>query len=374
MKTYINRVVILTICSLAFWSCEKDEDRVTVHTGETPTLTASTTSLVLEQGLAEEAAVTFSWNPLELTWSNPEIRNNEAVDYVLQFDTEEGNFENPEVVSQGSELEATYTHEELNALLGRLELEPGQPGNIVVRLRPVLGENLQPTYSNTIIMTVTPWLERPDFASIYMVGDATANDWDATRGMPMFRTQSDPFLFIYIGYLEAGALKILQNPGEWAPQWGSDGVEENGIYGVALRATEEDPDPASFEVPADGFYSVVLDIRNMTFAIEPYDATGDETYESIGIIGDFNEWTDPVVAMTQSSFNPHLWDLEYTFEEDTQLKFRIAENWDVNWGSGGDPEEIYGRGAQGSDNILLDAGTYRIRFNDLTGDYLFIPM
>lgn len=369
MKTFINRVFILTICSFAFWSCEKDEDRVTVRTGETPTLSASTTSVVLDEEQAEEAAVVFSWSPLELAWSNPEVRNNEAVDYVLQIDTEEDNFESPETISMGSELETTYTHEQLNALLSRLELEPGQEGNIVVRLQSVLGENLPPTYSNVITMSVTPWLDQPRFATIYMVGDATANDWDATRGMPMFRTQSDPFLFIYTGYLEAGALKFLQNRGQWAPQWGNDGEG-----GVAFRATESDPDPGVFTVPANGYYTVVLDTRRMTFALDPYDATGAETYNSIGIIGGFNGWSDPVVPMTKSSFNPHLWDLEYTFEEDTALKFRISEGWSVNWGSGGDAEEIYGRGAQDSPDIQLAAGSYRIRFNDLTGDYLFIPM
>lgn len=340
---------------------------MTVSTGETPTLTASSSSVVLIEAETDEDAVTFSWNPYELNWSNEDVAHNEAINYILQFDQPGDNFESPEEVEVGSDLSRTFTHGELNALMNRMEYTAGQEGEVAVRLFPLLGDNQTPTYSDVVTISITPWLDKPKFATIYMVGDATASNWDAMNGMPMFRSEADPFVFTYTGFLESGALKFLQNPGQWAPQWGSDGT----ATGVAFRATEDDADPGTFNVPANGYYTVNLDIRKMTFSLAPYDAAGAPTYSSIGIIGGFNDWAD-IAPMTKSSFNPHLWSMDYSFAQSTELKFRIAEGWSMNWGAGNNSSDIYGRGSLNSPNIAVAAGNYRIIFNDLTGDYVFI--
>ncbi|PRY09999.1 uncharacterized protein DUF5019 [Pontibacter ummariensis] len=371
MKIWLHKLSILCLFSVVLFSCEKDEDEfVTVTAGDAPTLNASETTVVLQEDQAEEEAITFSWTPLDVTWSDPEVSHSNAATYFLEFDTAEDNFASPQVVRVGNATERVYTAAQLNALLNQLELTPGEAGDVVVRLRTVLGDNLDPYYSNVMNITATPWLDKPNFPTVYMVGDATEFDWDAANATPVFRSTADPFTFIYTGYLQEGALKFLQNRGEWAPQWGSDGT----ATGVAARPTETDPDPAAFTVPADGYYTVVLDLRDNIFAIEPFDASGAEVYESIGIIGAFNEWTDPVVPLTNSEFNPHYWTTEYTFASDTELKFRIAEGWDVNWGTGAVVSEdpIYSEGVLNGPNIVVPAGTYRIIFNDLTGRYLFI--
>ena len=59
---------------------------------------------------------------------------------------------------------------------------------------------------------------------------------------------------------------------------------------------------------------------------------------------------------------------DVTFEEDTELKF-AAGSWDVNWGNSAFP---YGIGTQGGDNIVVKKGSYRVYFNDITGNYMFI--
>ena len=54
------------------------------------------------------------------------------------------------------------------------------------------------------------------------------------------------------------------------------------------------------------------------------------------------------------------------------MKFRADNAWDVDWGSN---TPISGTGTQGGSNIPVSvAGTYDIWFNDITGNYIFIPI
>ncbi|MCJ8164249.1 SusE domain-containing protein [Pontibacter sp. E15-1] len=367
MKIWLNKLSLLCLMSLVLVSCEKDEEQVNVTVGGAPTITASASEVVLVEAQAEETALTISWNPMDLTWSDPSVSHSGAVNYILQFDTEGDNFASPEEFEIGSSQEKAFTHGELNALLNRMELEPGKASTVLVRLFPHLGDNQTPVYSNTITMSLTPWLDKPKFATVYMVGDATKNGWNNPGGTPMFRSEANPFLFTYTGYLKAGALKFVQKDGLWAPQWGSDGT----ATGVAFRETEQDPDPGTFSVAADGYYTAALNLRNNTFTLTPYNAAGATAYSSIGLIGPFTDWSS-IIPMENSTFNPHYWSLEHTFTEATEMKFRIAEDWSVNWGAGADQAAIYGKGSQNSDNIKVAAGTYRIIFNDLTGNYVLI--
>ncbi len=370
MKNWLNKISVLCLVSLALVSCEKDGEQVQVSVGDAPALTASATTVVLAEAQADDAALTMTWTPLNLKWSDATVSHNTAVKYTLQFDTEEDNFASPEVVEVGSSLEKTFTHGEMNALLNRMELESGKASKVVVRLFPHVGDNQTPVYSNPIAMSVTPWLDKPKFATVYMVGDATDNGWSNPGGTPMFRSESNPFLFTYTGYLKKGMLKFVQIDGQWAPQWGSDAAGT----GVAFRATEQDPDPGVFNIPADGYYTANLNLRSMTFTLTPYNAAGAKTFTSIGIIGPFTDWSS-IIPMTNSPFNPHYWSLEHTFAAPTQMKFRWNTNWDENWGPAeGKESGIYGLGLpQGAGkNIEVAAGTYRIIFNDLTGNYVLI--
>ena len=97
------------------------------------------------------------------------------------------------------------------------------------------------------------------------------------------------------------------------------------------------------------------------------------THNSIGIIGAFNGWGD-IEPMRKSTIDPHLWDITHTFASDTELKFRIAPDWSVNWGaeSNDTAEKTYGKGKRDGANVKVKAGTYRILFNDIDVRYIFI--
>ncbi|WP_214229543.1 SusE domain-containing protein [Pedobacter sp. B4-66] len=202
--------------------------------------------------------------------------------------------------------------------------------------------------------------------NLYMVGDASEFGWDNGNPTYMYRDETDRGSYIYTGYLNAGDFKFITVVGSWDTQYGN-----NGSNGVSLKAKGSDPDPGTYKVTTAGFYTLKININAMTFSITPYSTTGATIYPSIGIIGNFNGWGD-ITAMSKTTFNPHIWMITQIFAADTELKFRIASGWDVNWGSAPTNKEgKYGKGVRDGSNLSVKAGTYKILFNDLTGDYIF---
>lgn len=365
MKIGINKIYLLFLFSVAFIACEKEEDRVILEQGTAPELSASASSLQLLEDQAAEEAVTFSWTDAEFGFPA-------GVDYTLQLAPAGTNFAEPRNEELENLQEFTYTVAELNRRATQLGLEPDTEGQLEARVRASLSDAVEPVFSNTVTLDITPYTpegseEVPGLTTIYMIGPATENDWDNNAAMPMFiNTEGEDAVFTYTGYLEEGALKFLRTLGQWAPQWGDDG---NG--GLQPRPTEDDEDPAPFEVPANGYYTVTVDTLGLTYSLEAYDASGATTYNSIGIIGEFNDWSD-IEPMEASEFSPHIWSIEYTFEEAVEMKFRIAEGWETNWGATENPDLQYGVGVQDGPNIEVPAGTYHIIFNDLTGHYALL--
>lgn len=73
-----------------------------------------------------------------------------------------------------------------------------------------------------------------------------------------------------------------------------------------------------------------------------------------GIIGGFNDWGAQVPMTAVAGSNDMKWTITYTFDSDTEFKFRCNDNWDVNLG--GDINNLTVNG----NNISASAGTYEI--------------
>lgn len=88
---------------------------------------------------------------------------------------------------------------------------------------------------------------------------------------------------------------------------------------------------------------------------------------TVGLIGEFNGWSDPDADMAQDAMNPDVWTLEITLPSGP-VKFRAENDWAINWGSADFPSGV---GVQDGDNIPVIAGDYFITFNSATGEYNF---
>ncbi len=152
MKIFINKISILSLISLILFSCEKDEDRITVKQGTAPTLSTSQTTLVLNKADIDKEAVVFTWTAVPLGWSPSDYSYDKAVKYTLQVDTTGNSFSSPVSIDLGNSVEKKYTVADFNALLTGQNFDPGATGTLDFRIRSDIGPNIAPITPQLVLV------------------------------------------------------------------------------------------------------------------------------------------------------------------------------------------------------------------------------
>ncbi|KAA5549050.1 SMP-30/gluconolactonase/LRE family protein [Adhaeribacter rhizoryzae] len=93
-------------------------------------------------------------------------------------------------------------------------------------------------------------------------------------------------------------------------------------------------------------------------------------YTTVGIIGSATPkgWDASTPMKPVRGNEPHQWQVMLPLSHG-EVKFRANNSWDVNWGNSSFPLGI--AVASGANIPISLAGTYKVTFNDLTGDYSF---
>jgi hypothetical protein len=208
------------------------------------------------------------------------------------------------------------------------------------------------------------------FPQLFLVGDATAVGYNNNaNNPPAVRNPDDENEFSFTGKFLAGGtgFKFLEMRGAWQPQWGLQD-------GVAAVNDGTGDDPMLITVPSEGYYTIILNKDEPSITVASFDVSAATTYTSIAIIGTARVeggFDAPDTDMTQSEFDPHIWQIQEVELVDGELKFRANDAWDANWGAS---SALSGFGSMGGPNVPVTAGMYEIWFNDLTGGYIFIPL
>ncbi len=140
----------------------------------------------------------------------------------------------------------------------------------------------------------------------------------------------------------------------------------------ADRSEQINNNGGSFHVEEDGYYTVRLNTATREVSILPYSGEEPALYSSMCIAGDVNGWMYedtymlPVNPRAQEN---HDWYITLDAEAGTMLKF-VHGVWEAYWGTDSFP---YGTGTAVGDNISVPAGQYQVMFNDITGNYIFVP-
>lgn len=186
------------------------------------------------------------------------------------------------------------------------------------------------------------------YASIGIIGDATAGGWDTDTDLV-----KDGELWKGNIDLGNGEIKFRAND-DWAVSWG--GPAEFPMDTAILGSNDN--------IAVDsGTYLVTFDTESGAFSFLPI-----VFYESIGIIGDAADGWDVERAMALSEGDSSQWQLR-TILKDGELKFRANNDWDVaSWGGAEFPTGVAGNPGV---NIPITAGEYVIDFNTTTGAYHF---
>ena len=340
--------------------CEK-EDSEFVAQQSTPIVLdeLSITELVIDGSNPNNPAVTFNWSDAD--FAQPTIEN-----YDVEFSSDQG-FTNPIVGASASGTSSvTMTMSTLNTTVGNAGLPPLQSNTIYVRVIGSVGtQGGLPVVSNVVNFDIVPFFNYT-FKDLYLVGPACASGWDNNNNNPaMFRNGQNEDLFSYTGLFNGGQpLKMLEQRGAWAPQFGEDSPGA-----LTRRPTEDDPDPApinDIESLSTGYYTFDVNLNDLTFTITPFDESSAADYSSISIEGSA---VGSTTTMTQFSFDPHLWRIPSV----TLSVGSLTINADgTTWGSN---TEFSGIATAGGGDIPVIVGDdYEVWFNDLTGEYILIPL
>ena len=142
-----------------------------------------------------------------------------------------------------------------------------------------------------------------------------------------------------------GEMKFRFN-NDWGTNFGdtgADGTLEDGGDNIVTTA---------------GFYAISLDLNNNTYTIESADL--------FGIVGSgYNDWGNDGPDFTFTEVNPGIWIAEIVTLVDGEIKFRVNEDWGVNFGDTGADGTL----DDGGDNIVVTAGDYRIFLDFNLGTY-----
>ncbi|HSM63164.1 MAG TPA: SusF/SusE family outer membrane protein [Gillisia sp.] len=372
----MKKLSVLLLAFVAFsgiYSCSSDDDVVFIAQPDVEGINFTNSfnaNYILTPGTATNVAERFVWNTV-----NFETPTN--ITYELQGSTDT-DFNNFDVMGTTGDNNLSVTVQQMMNLAMDSGLdadrasEASNSGALYFRVIAYAGDNTgnsnaqnSEVKSITVILPEDAEEEEAPLKNLFLVGDATAAGWNPNNNnTPLFRSADNPNVYNYTGYFGAGEFKLLEVR-DWQPQWGLDNgsLSNSDILGG---------DPGSFLVSTAGFYTFTINIDEMSYSFEPYDASGADTYASIGVIGDATaDGWDADQDMTQSAFDAHVWYISGIELGDGEMKFRANDAWDVDWG--GDTA-MSGVSSFGGPNIPVSAGTYDIWFNDITRRYIFIPI
>ena len=147
------------------------------------------------------------------------------------------------------------------------------------------------------------------------------------------------------------------------------------ILTKADRSENINNNDGAFHVGEDGYYTVRLNTATHEVSITPftpYTESVPATYPTMCIVGNMTDWVTNTLFMqpvNPRSVQNHDWYITLNVTSSSVMKF-VYESWYAYWGTDAFP---YGIGYAAGDNIPVPAGEYQIMFNDITGNFIFVP-
>lgn len=169
------------------------------------------------------------------------------------------------------------------------------------------------------------------------------NNWGATPDAKFYYDYTTDTFKVGVKLI-AGEIKFRLN-NAWDTNFGdtgADGTLENGGDNIVVTA---------------GYYNVTLDLNNSVYTLEAGDV--------FGIVGSgYNNWgATPDFSLTQ--VNTDVWVGDIVTLVNGEIKFRVNNAWDTNYGDTGADGTI----EAGGDNIAVTAGMYRVVLDIANGTY-----
>uniref|UniRef100_UPI004048FBBB T9SS type A sorting domain-containing protein n=1 Tax=Flavobacterium sp. TaxID=239 RepID=UPI004048FBBB len=195
-----------------------------------------------------------------------------------------------------------------------------------------------------------------NFPNIGIVG--TITNWGSNPDIPMTTEDGINYSASNVMFMSNEEMKFRQDQ-NWAVNWGATQFPS----GTAVLGN-----PDNISVPA-GSYDISFNFQTgaYSFTLLPSE------FPVIGLIGEFNGWSESVNMFTTDGIVYTLSDYYFPAPgNDSGLKFRQDNSWEINWGGANFPSGTAVLGA--SSNIPVQQGFYDVSFNLSTLEYSFEPV
>lgn len=297
-KIYLSRMLSLLVAIMAFSlmsSCENELENKEIVKDGTLSLTASDSTLVLQQQFASNK-LSFSWTPANNNGTGS------SIDYLLQVDKQGNDFTSPLEYDMGKNtFTFSYEHGTLNnILLTTFGAEPGSPIVLEARIIATLANGSGEAQLDTASVVVTPY--KAVSSELYMVGDATPNGWDIANATAMTPSPSEAGLFTYQGALSPGNFKFAVSREDcWCQDFYTKDPADSTVMVYNEGGSGED---LQWTITEGGQYKVEVSLIDRAISIEPVEAP---TFSALWIVGDATPsgWNiDSPEEMTQDPDNP----------------------------------------------------------------------
>jgi len=335
MKKIVKNTIYLLSIIFLMSSCEKKEF-ITLNKDANTQVNLSESTLVLDKNNATQDALTVSWD-------EPNFGFEAAPTYAILIDFAGGDFSGAQVIPVGTDMEKTFSVEELNGKLLSLGVTAGTATDVDFAVKTKLSE-AKFFVSAPRTLNVTAYSSVLDLSTNWgVVGSATPGAW-GTPGVPdlPFYQTSTPNVFVAYVTLKTGEIKFRQD-NAWTVNYGdtgNDGTLELSGDNIPISA---------------GTYKIVFDSNNNTYTIEAY---------TWGLVGDAtaNGWGGPDFMIHYNPYSDN-WKAAVTLGAGS-VKFRFNNDWTLNYGDTGADGTL----ENGGDNIAVTAGNYIVTFdlNNLT--------
>ncbi|MDJ0366954.1 SusE domain-containing protein [Hymenobacter sp. H14-R3] len=236
-------------------SCKKEDVQATLIPTSTPTLAASTNTVVLTQANAAQPAVTFTWTPITgFNWTNAEHPYNPAVAYTLQFDKKGNNFASAASIDAGSGPNTVLNVADLDAALLAAGIVPGTATALEVRLRSVYAAN-SPLYTAALPLTATTYAYCAQPAKAWGIVGPAGPGWPGGSIDFVMTYDCDAKTYTYTGLFNgpsATATDANQFKFRFAKHWATS------LGGVGPDVPLVSDNGGNLKINATGTYTVTL--------------------------------------------------------------------------------------------------------------------
>ncbi|WP_294304485.1 SusE domain-containing protein [uncultured Chryseobacterium sp.] len=272
------KIFLLGCLSFLIFSCKEDDDKLTLNNTAQSKISADKQSVVLNEVIASQAAVTF-------TYTNPVFTPNIVFTNAAEFAVAGTSFSKSVSIEVSMDQNTfSLTHLQLNNILSELNVAPNVAKSIEVRLKSSVN-NVTAYYSNVVAVNITGYTPNPDL--IYpkinvpggYAGAAGYADWTPANSPNLFSPSKDDKYrgFIYVTSPNS-EYKFAINQ-DWPGNKGDDGTKTG-----KLKA-----DGDNIKAAAAGTYYIKVDWAANTYSsvIANFGVIGDATPTGWGSDTDF---------------------------------------------------------------------------------------